>query len=134
MGGIQTLVGDIGDDVFSITHDNITVTGDKGSDTFDFNTAGSTADIADLTITDFNYSEGDILKLDDIIVDPADSLDEYFHFANSGSDTVLEIRSEAGGDITKRVTFKNTDLLILGNNDNEIINSLLNNGNLSHGE
>ena len=61
------------------------------------------------------------------------SLDDYFHFESSGDDTVLEVRSTAGGEVTKTVTFKDVDLFALGSNDTEILNNLLDNGNLTHG-
>ncbi len=131
---LKTLIGDVGDDFFIINHDDVTATGGYGADTFDFNINGNSQNPADLVITDFSTDEGDLLKLDDILVDASDSLDQHFHFVASGSDTIMEIRPEADGDITKRVTFKDVNLLSLGNNDNEILNSLINNNNLDHGE
>ncbi|WP_236632959.1 LamG-like jellyroll fold domain-containing protein [Endozoicomonas elysicola] len=131
---LKNLIGDLGDDIFVIDHDDVTVSGNRGADTFDFNFNGNDQNPADLIITDFNTNEGDLLKLDDILVDSNNSLDQHFHFVSSGSDTIMEIRPEADGDITKRVTFKDVNLLSLGNNDNEILNSLINNNNFDHGE
>ncbi|MFK0573680.1 cadherin-like domain-containing protein, partial [Endozoicomonas sp.] len=129
----ETLIGDADNEIFTIDHDDVTVTGGQGADTFEFNIIGDAADPAELTITDFNTSEGDQLKLDDLLVDSANSLDQYFHFVASGDDTIMEIRPEADGDITQRVTFKDADLFTLGSSDNEILNSLINNDNLDHG-
>lgn len=131
---LKTLISDAGDDLFIINHDDVTATGGRGADTFDFNINDNSNNPADLIITDFNTNEGDLLKLDDILVDASDSLDQHFHFVASGSDTIMEIRPEVDGDITRRVTFKDVNLLSLGNNDNEILNSLINNNNLDHGE
>ena len=131
---LQTLLGSTGDDVFIINHDSVTATGGDGADTFDFNANGSSEKPAELVITDFSVNDGDQLKLDDILVKENSSLDDYFHFKASGSDTVMEISTNADGDVTKRVTFKDTNLLSLGGNDNEIINNLINNNNLDYGD
>ncbi|WP_236632958.1 LamG-like jellyroll fold domain-containing protein [Endozoicomonas elysicola] len=131
---LKTLIGDVGDDFFIINHDDVTATGGYGADTFDFNINGNSQNPADLVITDFSTDEGDLLKLDDILVDASDSLDQHFHFVTSGSDTIMEIRPEADGDVTKRVTFKDVDLFTLGSNDTDILNNLINNNNLDHGD
>ncbi|WP_257293341.1 VCBS domain-containing protein [Endozoicomonas sp. YOMI1] len=131
--GLDTLIGDIGDDIFTIDHDDVTASGGLGADIFDFNASGTAQDPAELMITDFNTDEGDVLKLDDILVDPSDSLDEHFHFVASGSDTIMEISANPNGDVTKKVTFKDVDLFSLGSSDADILNNLMNNNNLDHG-
>ncbi|WP_034880286.1 SwmB domain-containing protein, partial [Endozoicomonas montiporae] len=130
---LDTLIGDIGDDIFTIDHDDVTATGGLGADTFDFNASGTAQNPSELIITDFNTDEGDMLKLDDILVDPNDDLDEHFHFVSSGDDTVMEISDTANGDVTKKVTFKDVDLFALGSTDADILNHLMNNNNLDHG-
>ncbi|WP_448216992.1 VCBS domain-containing protein [Endozoicomonas sp. 2B-B] len=131
--GLDTLIGDIGDDIFTIDHDDVTASGGLGADIFDFNATGTAQNPAELIITDFNTDEGDVLKLDDILVDPSDSLDEHFHFVASGNDTVMEISDTANGDVTKKVTFKDVDLFALGGSDADILNNLMDNNNLDHG-
>ncbi len=131
--GLDTLIGDIGDDIFTIDHDDVTASGGLGADIFDFNATGTAQNPAELIITDFNTDEGDVLKLDDILVDPSDSLDEHFHFVASGNDTVMEISDTANGDVTKKVTFKEVDLFALGGSDADILNNLMDNNNLDHG-
>ena len=130
---LTTLIGDLGEDLFTIDHNNAIVTGGRGADTVDFNISGSQQNPADLVINDFSMAEGDVLKLDDLLLKEGDSLDQHLHFISNGSDTVMEIRSQADGDITKRVTFKNTDLFTLGSTDSEIINSLISSNSLEHG-
>ena len=131
---LKHLIGDSGDDFFIINHDDVTAAGGLGADTFDFNINGNSLNPADLIISDFNTSEGDLLQLDDILIDEGSSLDQHFHFVASGSDTIMEIRPDAGGDVTKRVTFKDVDLFTLGSSDNDILNNLINNNNLNLGE
>ncbi|WP_306670853.1 type I secretion C-terminal target domain-containing protein, partial [Endozoicomonas sp. SESOKO3] len=131
--GLDTLIGDIGDDIFTIDHDDVTASGGLGADIFDFNASGTAQNPAELIITDFSTDEGDMLKLDDILVDPSDNLDEHFHFVASGNDTVMEISETASGDVTKKVTFKDVDLFALGGSDADILNNLMDNNNLDHG-
>ncbi|WP_419835120.1 LamG domain-containing protein [Endozoicomonas atrinae] len=131
---LKHLIGDSGDDFFIINHDDVTAVGGRGADTFDFNINGNSLNPADLIISDFNTNEGDLLQLDDILIDEGSSLDQHFHFVASGSDTIMEIRPDAGGDVTKRVTFKDVDLFTLGSSDNDILNNLINNNNLNLGE
>ncbi|WP_299731147.1 type I secretion C-terminal target domain-containing protein [uncultured Endozoicomonas sp.] len=131
-GHNDTLIGDSDDDIFFVSHDNTTITGDGGADTFIFSADGTSDNPAELIINDFSTTEGDVLQLEDIMIDESNNLDDYFHFERSGDDTIMEIRSDAGGDVTKTVTLKDTNLFSLGGNDSEIINSLLDNGNLTH--
>ena len=131
---LDALIGDIGDDIFSIDHEDVTATGGIGADTFDFNASGTAQNPAELIITDFSTDEGDMLKLDDVLVSAGDSLDQHFHFVTSGNDTVMEISDTANGAVTKKVTFKDVDLFALGNSDADILNQLMNNNNLDHGE
>ncbi|WP_067515938.1 type I secretion C-terminal target domain-containing protein [Endozoicomonas ascidiicola] len=127
---LDTLIGDADENTFHIDHDGATVTGGEGRDVFFFDVSGMAGDPSDLTITDFNQEAGDVLKVDDILTSSADSLSELFSFSTTGADTIMEIRQEAGGDVTKRVTFKDVDLTGGGLPDADVINNLLDNGNL----
>ena len=127
--GLETLIGDSDANTFHITHDDVTVTTGDGKDIifFDIN---SEENPANLIITDFNTEAGDTLRIDDLLTDSTDSLDQLLSFSTEGDDTIMEIRQEAGGDVAKRVTFKDTDLTAGGASDVDVINSLLDNGNL----
>ncbi|WP_299735287.1 tandem-95 repeat protein [uncultured Endozoicomonas sp.] len=127
---LNTLIGDADENTFHIDHDGATVTGGEGRDVFFFDVSGMAGGPSDLTITDFNQEVGDVLKVDDILINSADSLDQLFSFSTAGADTIMEIRQEAGGDVTKRVTFKDIDLTGGGLPDADVINNLLDNGNL----
>ncbi|MGB0360682.1 MAG: type I secretion C-terminal target domain-containing protein, partial [Endozoicomonas sp.] len=107
----------------------------NGIDTFTWSSgdAGSAATPAEDSITDFTTgSGGDILDLSDLLVDEeSNSLDQYLHFEFSGGDTTIEISPEASGSVTQKVTLQNVDLSTLGASDADIINNLINNGNLN---
>ena len=84
------------------------------------------------TITDFHVGQGgDVLDLSDMLTDEQNhQLDEFLHSNFSGGDTTLEIATEAGGNVTQKVTLQGVDLSSLGNSDSKIITNLLNDGNL----
>ncbi len=74
---------------------------------------------------------GDVLDLNDILVDEENhQLDENLHFNFSNDDTTLEIKPEDGGNTTQKVTLQGVDLFGMGATDSEIINNLLDDGNL----
>ena len=127
------ITGSDEDDLLIANHDGVTLAGGQGADVFFLDDNGTTENPADFTINDFNHEDGDVLKLDDLLVDSAENLDQHLSFSVDGNDTVLEVRQESNGDVTKRVTFKDVDLTALGNDDSEIINNLLDNGNLDYG-
>ncbi|MET4707174.1 VCBS domain-containing protein [Endozoicomonas lisbonensis] len=124
-GGADLIFGGAGDDI---------LTGGDGSDHFiwHLNDVGTAADPAEDTITDFHTGEGgDVLDLSDVLVDEENhQLDEYLHFNFENGDTTVEISSQANGDVTQKVTLKGVDLSSTGGSDAEIINNLLDDGNL----
>ena len=128
----EEVTGGIGDDHFILNH-NTMITAGAGADTIDFDAVGSDGAPAELIINDFNVQEGDFLELEDVLIDDQNNLDQHFHFERSGSDTIMEVHREAGGDVTQVVTFRDVDLFALGSNDMDIINSLVHNNNLNHG-
>ncbi len=117
----------------SAVGDNILIGGD-GSDAFIWHTSdlGTAAAVAEDTIADFQLGQGgDALVLNDILVDEENhQLDEYLHFNFSGSDTTLEVKPVANGDVTQTIKLEGIDLSTLGSSDSDIINSLMNDGNL----
>ena len=125
-GGDDLLVGGVGDDILS---------GGSGEDVFkfNFNDIGTAATPARDTITDFNMSEGDVLDLSGVLVDEENNdLTQYLSFDQTDpANPILEVRDTAGGDITQKIVLQGMDLSQLGSTDAEIINNILNSGNLS---
>ncbi|WP_066016769.1 VCBS domain-containing protein [Endozoicomonas atrinae] len=123
--GNDLIVGGAGDDILS---------GGAGEDIFDFNFAdiGTASSPAIDTITDFNLSEGDVLDISDLLSDEENNdLTQYLSFDQADpSNPVLEIRDTADGDITQKINLQGVDLSVFGSTDTEIIDGLLNNGNL----
>ena len=113
---------------------NDILTGGNDSDTFIWHAedAGTAESPAEDTITVFHLGQGgDVLDLSDILIDEENhQLDEYLHFNFSDGDTTLEIKPEAGGNTTQKVTLQGVDLSGMGATDSEIINNLLDGGNL----
>ena len=123
-GGDDLLVGGAGDDI---------LTGGSGEDVFEFNfdDIGTAAQPAEDLITDFQTgSGGDVIDISDLL-SPDDSLDNYLSVSLEGSDTVLEVKSDAG-DVTQKITLEGVDLSGYGGatSDMDIINNLIDDGNL----
>ncbi|MET4696342.1 retention module-containing protein [Endozoicomonas lisbonensis] len=124
-GTDNTIIGGGGDDI---------LTGGNGSDHYIWyidHTGTAEAPAVD-TITDFTVGQGgDVLDLRDILIgEESNSLDEYLHFNFDSGDTTLEISPQPNGDVTQKVTLEGVDLSSMGASDLDIINSLLNDGNL----
>ncbi|MDP0561536.1 MAG: tandem-95 repeat protein [Candidatus Endonucleobacter sp. (ex Gigantidas childressi)] len=130
--GANSLLTDSGTvpDLFSTNHDNISVSGGASIYTFDLNAAVTPENKTSFSVSDFNIDEGDVLLLGDLMVDEDNSLEQLLDFSTSSSETVINIRDVAGGDVTRQVTLDNVDLSVYGNTDAEIINKLLDDGNL----
>ena len=113
--------------------DNILIGGD-GADAFIWQTddLGSAASPAEDIIKDFqNGVGGDVLDLSDVLIgEENNALDQYLSFNFASGDTTIEIRSQAGGDVLQKVKLEGVDLSGLGNNDADIINKLISDGNL----
>ena len=130
----ETITGSSNDDVLVANHNNTTLTGGQGGDVFFFDKNGTEDNPAELVITDFNQTDGDVLKIDDVLTNSAEGLDQLLHFSLSNGNTILEIKQEVNGPVTKRVTFNGVDLTANGTSDAEIISRLLDNGSLEVGE
>ena len=113
--------------------DNILI-GGGGSDAFiwHLDDQGTAANPAEDIIQDFQTGGGgDVLDLSDMLIgEESNALDQYLSFNFANGDSTIEIRSQAGGDITQKVKLEGVDLSGWGNTDADIINSLINNGNL----
>ncbi|WP_171527027.1 type I secretion C-terminal target domain-containing protein, partial [Acinetobacter indicus] len=147
--GNDTLSGGSGNDILSGGKGDDTLTGGSGNDTFlwekgDQGTVGNgrARDI----ITDFSKQPvaggGDILDLRGLLIDEevfgtnVGDLTNYLFFVKSGTDTILYISTT--GDISattpsttadQQITFTGVDL-IGTSSQQEVIENLLNNGNL----
>nr|WP_286196893.1 cadherin domain-containing protein [Thalassotalea sp. G20_0] len=130
----NTLLGEAGDDILFGGAGNDTLTGGTGSDTFTWEAPdlGTAAAPAEDVITDFHLGQGgDVIHLDDILPSDHGDLDQYLALNFDNGDTTLEITPQVGGDITQKIRLEGVDMSVLGNTDAEIINNLINNGNLS---
>ncbi len=146
--GNDVLDGGAGNDVLYGGAGNDTLTGGLGSDTFKWELAdiGSKGSPASDTITDFDVasvaSGGDALDLRDLLTGEnhlvgTGNLASYLHFEKSGANTVIHVSSTgdfaAGFDATKEVqtiTLNGVDLVGSLSNDQQVIQSLLNNNKL----
>ncbi len=86
------------------------------------------------TIAQFRVgSDGDTLQIADILdtTDSSMDLSEYLHFRSEGDNTILEIHSQQPGtEAIHSLTLAQVDLAALGQSDQEIIQTMLTQGNL----
>ena len=133
-GGDDELSGGDGNDLLTGGAGNDILTGGSGGDHYIWHIdhIGTAEAPAEDIITDFTTgSGGDVLDLSDLLVgEENNALDDYLHFNFSGGDTTMEITPQSNGDVTQKVTLQGVDLSILGATDLDIINGLLNDGNL----
>jgi VCBS repeat-containing protein len=146
--GNDTLDGGDGNDVLIGGAGTDLLTGGLGSDVFKWSLAdaGPKGSPATDTITDFNVapavSGGDVLDLRDLLSAEnhavgTGNLASYLHFEKSGLNTIVHVSSTgdfaAGFNAAKEVqtiTLAGVDLVTGNNNDQQIIQSLLNNNKL----
>lgn len=140
-GGADTIIGGGGDDTLEGGLGDDSLSGGLGDDTFYFDTmANGEADV----ITDFNLFPGetDLLDLRDLLANggnaPGDelgsTLDDYLSFdtTTTSGTTIITIDdngSVAGGNVST-ITLQGTDVSGLGATDEDIINTLIAQGNL----
>jgi Ca2+-binding RTX toxin-like protein len=146
--GNDTIDGGIGNDLIVGGAGNDVMTGGLGSDVFkwEFADKGAKGAPATDTITDFNVapvaSGGDVLDLRDLLTAEnhavgTGNLASYLHFEKSGANTVVHVSSTgefaAGFNAAKEVqtiTLTGVDLIGTSTNDQQVIQSLLNNNKL----
>ena len=124
--GGDLLIGGSGDDQLQ---------GDLGADTFAWHLGdqGTTASPAIDTAADFSTSEGDTLDLSDLLQgESSGSLEQYLHFEQQGTDTVVHISHNgdlANSGADQLIVLEGMDFSSHAD-DASIIQTLLNNGNL----
>ena len=119
------ITGGAGDDILS---------GGNDSDMFIWNAAdvGTAESPAEDTITDFSTgSGGDVINLSDVLVDDTEPLENYLSLNFENGDTTIEVKP-SGSDVTQKITLEGVDLSAYGggSTDSEILNNLINDGNL----
>nr|WP_246506578.1 Ig-like domain-containing protein [Kistimonas asteriae] len=134
MAGNDTLLGLDGDDFMIGGAGNDTLTGGAGSDTFVWiaGDEGTASTIAVDTITDFDASvSGDAIDLSQLLSgETPETIDQFLDVAVVNGSTEISIHpSGAGGDVTQKIVLQDVDLSSLGDN-NAILNTMLQNGNL----
>jgi len=154
-GGNDTLIGNAGDDVLlgNAGDDNLqggagndlivggagddSLVGGGGIDIFALEAGdeGSVSHPAIDSIADFNVgSGGDVLDLSDMLQnEQANPLDDYlnFNYDSATGDTTISIDIDGNSGITQQVVLENIDLTVGGTlSDQQILDSLLHNGNL----
>ncbi|GAA4652839.1 VCBS domain-containing protein [Kistimonas scapharcae] len=134
MAGDDTLLGLDGDDFMIGGAGNDTLTGGAGSDTFVWiaGDEGTASTIAVDTITDFDASvSGDAIDLSQLLSgETPETIDQFLDVAVVNGSTEISIHPTGeGGDVTQKIVLQDVDLSSLGDN-NAILNTLLQNGNL----
>ncbi|UUZ72499.1 retention module-containing protein [Polaromonas sp. P1(28)-8] len=150
--GNDILVGGGGNDILEGGHGNDSLTGGAGADVFRWSLGdqGTTGTPAADVINDFTLGGGgDVLDLRDLLqgelagtgAASATSLSQYLHFSEVGGKAVLSVDPDGGSfAATQTITFDNMSLdglksglgLAVGATNTEIIQKLLDNGNLNN--
>ncbi|MDD3937831.1 DUF5801 repeats-in-toxin domain-containing protein, partial [Rhodoferax sp.] len=129
-GGNDRLEGGAGDDL---------LIGGAGADVFKWSLGdqGSAGTPAIDHIADFSKAEGDTLNLADLLQgENSGTLSQYLSFADEGGHAVLNVSTQAGGDVVQKVVFDNyADVAALQTafeavSDVDLIAKMRNNGNL----
>jgi len=117
--GNDELIGGLGDDLLIGGLGDDLLTGGEGADTFVWLEGDSGTD----HVKDFNFAEGDVLDLSDLLqLSIGDNLDDYLDFKSDGTNTTIEIHANADTDITQTIILDGVDL---GSDDVTIINDML---------
>ncbi|MCK5894368.1 MAG: type I secretion C-terminal target domain-containing protein [Endozoicomonadaceae bacterium] len=130
--GNDLLIGGAGDDILIGGAGNDTLTGGTGSDTFVW-IADDESSMAVDTITDFSVgAQGDAIDLSQLLSgETAETIDQFLEIAVVDGSTEINVRpSGADGDVSQKIVLQDVDLSSLGDS-NAILNSMLQNGNLS---
>ncbi|OED44464.1 hypothetical protein ACH42_07400 [Endozoicomonas sp. (ex Bugula neritina AB1)] len=94
---------------------------------------GTADNPADDVITNFQVGEnGDRIDLSDVLTDDSQSVDSYLTLNFVNGDTTINVKPAGDSDVTQKITLEGVDLSSYGggSTDSEIINNLINDGNL----
>ncbi|WP_193371565.1 type I secretion C-terminal target domain-containing protein [Pelagibius marinus] len=131
----DTLDGGAGDDLLNGGAGDDVLTGGADADTFAFSYGGS---FEEDTVTDFSLGEDDVLDLSDLLggglsSDPDGAeLDAYLNISTSGGDTIIDVETDGFGSFDDfRIVLEGVSLDANNSiSDEDVINALLNSGNL----
>jgi Ca2+-binding RTX toxin-like protein len=144
--GNDILVGGSGNNIFIGGPGNDTLIGGSGADTFvwQFGDQGAKGSPAQDIVRNFDTAK-DMLDVHDLLQDYKGDLANYLHFANSGSDTIVYISTSGGflnnnhnvnnpnysqSGVDQRIVLQGIDLIGGSTTDQDVINHLIQNGNL----
>ncbi|MDO6469895.1 cadherin-like domain-containing protein, partial [Neptunomonas phycophila] len=135
--GNDEIHGGDGDDRITGGPGSDLLSGDAGDDIFIWGAPGSSDTITDFAVYQNPGDERDVLDLSDLLQgETTDTLDQYLHFAESGADTVVYIKSDGGinadgSNADQIITLQSTTDLGAGvQTDADIIQQLLSNNQL----
>ncbi len=109
--------------------------GGEGVDTFSWqvsDVSDSQSPIEDV-ITDFHAGlGGDVLDISDLITEEGSAVEDLLALNFEDGSTIIDIKSSETGDVTQKITLDGVDLSNYGggSTDIEIINNLIDDGNL----
>ena len=125
-GGVDVLSGGSGDDILIGNASNDILTGGPGSDRFDYNSVFDGTD----TITDFTLGAGgDVLDLTDVLgsftgISPTHDnafTGGFLQFVASGTDTLVQVDSDGGGDSYSSLAVLTNTLLLSTDTNNYLL-------------
>ena len=133
--GDDNVDGGAGNDILVGTTGNDILTGGDGVDQFVWRVASQGDDVDDNAdiITDFHTgSGGDVLDLSDILQNETDTLEDFLSLNFENGDTIIEVKPEGNDQVTQKITLQGVDLSSYGGGttDAEILNNLIDDGNL----
>ncbi|WP_370060129.1 calcium-binding protein [Neptunomonas phycophila] len=135
--GADEIHGGEGDDRITGGPGADILSGDAGDDVFIWSAPSGADTITDFAVYQNSGDERDVLDLSDLLQgETTDTLDQYLHFAESGADTVVYIKSDGGinadgSNADQIITLQSTTDLGAGvQTDADIIQQLLSNNQL----
>ena len=132
--GNDTVYGGSGNDILVGGSGNDMLVGGEGSDTYIWNASdlGTSEAPAEDVIVGFETGQGgDVLDFADLLQDETESLESVLNFNFQDGDTTIDI-NPGGGATTQSITLRDVDLTVGGSlSGADIINNLLDNGNLN---
>ncbi len=114
---------------------NNSLASDESADIYIWDSGSNGTSIGSNTdnISQFTFgSGGDILQLNDLLLEAhsENELDQFLHFTFDGQDSTIEISTDGQASSNHSLVVNNVDLTSFGNSDGEIIQQLIQHGNL----